>query len=169
MATPLRLASGDAVIVVRGFLPSQGTLEKVPPDAEPPGGEITVEGMLQATQTKGTFGATDPKEGRLSNLARVDVGRIQEQVDYRLYPGYVQLTSSQPAQVGSQPEVLPEPVLDDGPHLSYAIQWFIFSAIAVIGYPLILRRSARHREREGDDDAGTDSSLERKGRLVRVE
>ncbi len=56
----------------------------------------------------------------------------------------------QPAQVGGEPELLPEPVLDEGPHFSYAVQWFIFSTIALVGYPLVLRRSARNRgELEG--------------------
>lgn len=150
IATPLRLASGDAVLVVRGFLPTQGTPDAVPADAEPPTGQVTVEGLVQETQTRGTFGPTDP-DGRLTNMARVDVARLQKQVPYTLYPVYVQLRSSQPAQAGAEPEVLPEPVLNDGPHLSYAVQWFIFSTIAIAGYPMILRRSARTRE--GDDEA----------------
>jgi cytochrome oxidase assembly protein ShyY1 len=83
-------------------------------------------------------------------MARVDVARLQQQVPYALYPAYVQLTSSQPAQPGPEPEVLPEPVLDEGPHLSYAVQWFIFSLIAIVGYPLILRRSARNRDQDDD-------------------
>jgi cytochrome oxidase assembly protein ShyY1 len=149
VATPLRLASGEAVVVVRGFLPTQGTPDAVPADAEPPTGRVTVEGKVQATQTRGTFGPTDP-DGRLTNMARVDVARLQRQVPYALYPAYVQLESSQPAQAGTEPEVLPEPALDEGPHLSYAVQWFIFSTIAIVGYPLILRRSARNRDGEGD-------------------
>ena len=144
VATPLRLADGAAVVVVRGFLPTQGTPDFVPADAEPPTGEVTVDGLVQETQTRGTFGPTDPSDGRLSNIARVDVARVQKQVPYALYPVWVQLGSSQPAQVGPEPEVLPEPVLDEGPHLSYAVQWFIFSTIALVGYPLILRRSARN-------------------------
>ena len=63
---------------------------------------------------------------------------------------WVQLTSSSPAQAGGEPEVLPLPTLDEGPHLSYAIQWFIFSTIAVVGYPLILRRKARDGDRPDD-------------------
>jgi len=169
VATPLRLANGDGVLVVRGFLPTQGTPDRVPQEAEPPSGDVTIEGFLQPTQTKGTFGATDPKDGKLANLARVDVERIEQQVGYRLYPAYVQLTSSQPAPAGPVPELLQPPALDEGPHLSYAIQWFIFSTIAVVGYPLILRRSARNREREDAEDAETDSSAEPKSRLVKVE
>jgi surfeit locus 1 family protein len=159
VASPLRLASGDAVVVVRGFLPTQGTPDAVPADAAPPAGQVTIEGLVQETQTRGTFGPTDP-DGRLTNIARVDVARMQQQVPYSLYPVYVQLKSSQPGQSGPEPEVLPEPVLDEGPHLSYAVQWFIFSTIAIVGYPLILRRSARNREGDDDED---DSALAAEG------
>ena len=41
---------------------------------------------------------------------------------------------------------LPEPTL--GPHLAYAVQWFIFTTIAVVGYALLLRRVARDEARE---------------------
>jgi surfeit locus 1 family protein len=41
------------------------------------------------------------------------------------------------------PVVLPEPELDEGPHLSYAVQWFVFATIAAVGYPLVLRRLSR--------------------------
>jgi cytochrome oxidase assembly protein ShyY1 len=50
------------------------------------------------------------------------------------------------------PTVLDLPELDEGPHFSYAVQWFIFSTIAIVGYPLILRRNAREKARDDDDD-----------------
>ena len=39
------------------------------------------------------------------------------------------------------PARLPEPDLTNGPHLSYAIQWFCFAAIALIGAGIVLARS----------------------------
>ena len=149
--TPLRLADGTGLIVLRGFLPSQGTLERVPADAEPPAGQVSITGLVQETQTRGVFGPTDPADGHLTTMARADVARISKQLPYPILPAYVQLQTQQPAQAGRQPTVLPEPVLDEGPHLSYAIQWFIFTTIAIVGYPLILRRKARDKEREDDD------------------
>ena len=37
---------------------------------------------------------------------------------------------------------------DEGPHLDYAGQWFIFATLTVIVYPLLLRRTARHKASE---------------------
>ena len=41
-----------------------------------------------------------------------------------------------------EPAPVPVPTMDEGPHFSYAVQWFIFSTVAVVGYPLILRKRA---------------------------
>jgi cytochrome oxidase assembly protein ShyY1 len=156
--TPLRLADGSGVIVLRGFLPSQGTLQRVPADAEPPSGPVSITGLVQETQTRGTFGPTDPPNGRLDTMARADVDRIAKQLPYPIAPAYVQLQTQQPPQPGPQPRVLPEPELSEGPHLSYAIQWFIFSTIAIVGYPLILRRKARDIEHTGEDSESGDTN-----------
>jgi surfeit locus 1 family protein len=40
----------------------------------------------------------------------------------------------------------PPPFDDKGPHLSYAVQWFSFAAIALIGTPLVVLRQRRRRE-----------------------
>jgi cytochrome oxidase assembly protein ShyY1 len=154
--TPLRLADGTGVIVLRGFLPSQGTLERVPADAEPPAGQVSITGLVQETQTPGLFEHADPADGHLTTMARADVARIAKQLPYPILPAYVQLQTQQAPQPGPQPTILPEPVLDDGPHLSYAIQWFIFTTIAIVGYPLILRRKARDQAKEDDDDEEPD-------------
>ena len=150
--TPLRLPDGTALIVNRGFLPTAGTPDAVPADAEPPAGTVTVHGLVQATETHGTFGATDPADGRLFDLARADIARIAKQTGYPLFPAYLQLKASEPTQAGSFPTPLPDPTLDEGPHLSYAIQWFLFSTIAVVGYPLILRRRARNGDETPVDE-----------------
>jgi cytochrome oxidase assembly protein ShyY1 len=46
---------------------------------------------------------------------------------------------------------LPRPELGNGPHLSYAGQWFIFASIAAIGYLLVLRKVARSQTRTDAD------------------
>ena len=43
------------------------------------------------------------------------------------------------------------PAPGDGPHLGYAVQWFIFTAIAVVGYPLVLRHVSRRPDRAAEN------------------
>ncbi|HMQ25925.1 MAG TPA: SURF1 family protein [Acidimicrobiales bacterium] len=150
--TPLRLDDGTAVVVNRGWVPLQAGLE-VQPEWAPPAGEVRVEGLLVATQTRGRFGSIDPEGERLDELARADVGRIQQQVDEDLVPAVLQLDQQHPAQSGDFPVAVGRPSLDEGPHLNYAGQWFIFSAIAAVGYGLILRRVARSRSAGAADAA----------------
>jgi cytochrome oxidase assembly protein ShyY1 len=150
--TPLDLGGGTAVLVNRGFigLTREGRVEAPPA----PPGEVRVEGLVQDSQARGRFGPRDAEEGTLSTLARVDVPRIDAQVAAELLPAYLQRLESdppEPAAAAGAPQLvaLPAPELSDGPHLAYAVQWFVFTTIALVGYPLLLRRVARdeHRER----------------------
>lgn len=147
--TPLQLSDGTAVTVNRGWISNSGQLESVPDQFHAPTGEVTVTGLVRQTEMRGSFGPTDPTTGTLTNLARADIARLDTQVPEVLLPLYVQLTSQDPAVAAVAPSPVPKPIPDEGPHLSYAVQWAIFSAIALGGYPLILRRRARDIEREG--------------------
>jgi surfeit locus 1 family protein len=40
---------------------------------------------------------------------------------------------------------VPPPPLGDGPHLSYALQWFAFATVALVGYVAWLRAGRRPR------------------------
>jgi len=148
--TPLRLADGTAVVVNRGFIGYDRSGEIVAP--EPPTGRVTVEGLVFPSQAKGRFGATDPTDGTLTVLARVDLDRYAAQLDGPVLPAYIQLVTSEPAEpppASGAPELvaLGPPEVDLGPHLSYAGQWFLFTTIAAGGYALLLRKVARDEVR----------------------
>ena len=51
------------------------------------------------------------------------------------------LQQSAPEPARGLPRRWPGPVLDDGPHLSYAIQWFSFAVIIVVGTVALLRKT----------------------------
>jgi surfeit locus 1 family protein len=68
---------------------------------------------------------------------------MAKQIPYPLVPAWVLLQSQTPAQTTGFPRVVPPPDLDDGPHLSYAIQWFSFSLIALV-FAGIMARQRRH-------------------------
>jgi cytochrome oxidase assembly protein ShyY1 len=158
--TPLALGDGRVVLVNRGFVGYDIDGEIVAPP--PPKGPVRVEGLLFPTQHRGSFGASDPESGVLEVVARVDLQRIDQQVDGDLLPAYVQLSHSDPAEppVGrgaAAVEALGPPEVSEGPHLSYAVQWGIFSTIAAVGYGLLLRKVAREEgQRQRAEAAVTD-------------
>lgn len=155
VVVPLDLGDGRVVAVNRGWIRNDGRFTAVPDEYRTaPEGEVAVQGLLHASQERGTLGATDPPEGTLESLARVDLDRLDEQVEGDLLPVWVQLTTAEAGAPDPSPQILDPPdVNDEGPHLSYAVQWAIFTVIAVGGYPLILRRAARERGRRHPDDA----------------
>jgi surfeit locus 1 family protein len=68
-----------------------------------------------------------------------DVRGIGEQMPYAILPVYVQAAGT--ARADGMP-VAGTPVLEltEGPHRGYAMQWFAFAAILVVGYPIYVRR-----------------------------
>ena len=138
--TPLLGEGGTAVLVNRGWVPLDA--DQVPVTAAPPPeGTVTVTGWVRPTQARGALGPSDPEEGRLVTMSRVDIDRIQQQVPYELEPVYLSLLDD---LEGDLPVVAQPPSFaDDGPHLAYAIQWFSFALIGLVGYFFLIRRAAR--------------------------
>ncbi len=135
-------AVGEATVLVnRGWVPID--VEDPPVGiAEPAAPITTIRGVLRETQERGAFGPVDPAEGRLARIARVDLDRLGSQVSGDLYPMWVQLLEQVPGQ-SEYPRLRTLPSLDEGPHLSYAVQWFAFAAVVLAGYPTLLYRTAR--------------------------
>jgi surfeit locus 1 family protein len=139
--TPLQLPDGRALLVNRGFVPLNINTPGAP-QAKPPAGQVTVTGILLPSETKGLLGQTIPG-GHVATIVRIDIPRIAKQIPYALLPVYMLLATQQPAQSRGLPQ--PEsytPDLNNGPHLSYAIQWFIFATIAIGGYGVLAWRTA---------------------------
>lgn len=153
VVTPLVLADGRAVLVTRGFAPLSTDLDVVREAVAPPTGEVTVTGLAFPTQERRGIGPTDPDDGVLEELARVDIGRIDEQYGRDLLPVYVQLATPAPTDATALPRLLPTPTTDEGPHLSYAVQWFLFAGVGLVGWPLLLRHTA-DEGRRGDGGEG---------------
>jgi len=57
-------------------------------------------------------------------------------------PVYVQLLEQDPPQPGSIPAVVALPEPSEGSHRGYAVQWFLFALVVVVGYPILVWRTA---------------------------
>lgn len=134
--TPL-VTDRAAILVNRGWVPLEFDTPPVP--AAPPQGTVTLTLVLQATRERGRLGPEDPR-GEADVVNRVDIARLGSQIEHPLYPVY----GLEVAERDGLPVPVALPEFDDGPHLSYAIQWFAFAVIAVGGFWVLLRRSAQH-------------------------
>ncbi len=148
LATPLRLDDGRAVAVVRGWVPRRSLAGRDDRGAAPPAGEVTVVGAAFDSVGGGRVAETAP--GDVPEISRMDLDRFEEVSGVDVEDTWIRLRAQSPPQPEGLPEPVPDPDLGPGPHLSYAFQWFFFSAGAVVVYGLILRRAAAGRPEPAD-------------------
>lgn len=142
IVTPLRLANREqAVLVDRGWIPYDQS-----PAGYPPPDTAIIEGVTRAGQARsGWLSPVDatpvPGAPPLLQWYRIDIAAIQDQVPYPLLPVYVQAApTDDTAGLPARDIVLD---LSEGPHLGYAIQWFAFALIVVVGYVALVRQRLR--------------------------
>jgi surfeit locus 1 family protein len=138
----MRSSDGRAVVINRGWVPLD---YDSPPlrQALPPPGTVRVTGVIFPSQKRGRFGPKIPPMGALKDFFRIDLPRLQRQLPYRIVPVYVHELSQDPGQSMKYPIAEALPRLEEGPHLSYAIQWFAFALIAIAGHAALLRKTIR--------------------------
>ena len=132
VATPLVTGSGAVLIVNRGWMKATGGAAATQDAPPPPTGEVTVTGRVRESE------AAPPQPGDLPRGQVTDLDVALVAGAGQVYPGYLDLLSSTPEQVGLTP--IPLPDVDEGPHLSYAVQWVFFAIVAVGGFILLIRR-----------------------------
>lgn len=144
--TPLILDSGQAVLVNRGWIPAGHDLTKYPEVPAAPGGKITVTGRLMPDETTARTGIRDrpglpPRQVMLMNSRRQ-----AERLSRQTLGGYIELTGTSPRPSGEQPETVPAPDHSGiGPHLAYAVQWWLFAAGVPVGWAVLVRRERKDR------------------------
>lgn len=138
------------VLVDRGFAPLTA---EIPP---PPTGEVEILARARKPQERRLGGLTDPAEGVLREVQRIDIDRLAEQIktsdDQVVLPFYVDFLESPSVTNGSLSRVA-DPELSEGPHLSYAIQWIIFALCAIVAWVILVRRALRSRPSPGTDQS----------------
>ena len=137
VVTPLRISGSDsAVMVNRGFFPSpDATFADTDSLNEP--GEVTIRGIAFTLPQSADSGGPVTSNGK-ETWRRLDLAALRARTPYPLMGLYI--LQSPDSLLPRYPRRLDPPPLDDGPHLSYAIQWFAFATIAVIGGLIFLFR-----------------------------
>jgi cytochrome oxidase assembly protein ShyY1 len=139
LVTPLVTGSGAALLVDRGWLPTDNTgAMPVDPPAPPPG-KVTVTGYVQADNPP--VSATTVTD---HSTRAISTRMIARDLSHPLYRGYVAARSESPAP--ARPLVpVQHPDLGNGPHLFYGIQWWFFAALAVFGFGYLVRDEMRKK------------------------
>jgi surfeit locus 1 family protein len=135
--TPLLRARKDTVVLVnRGWVysPDGMTVDTRPwREADTLNGS----GYVETFPTKGPFAPPNPARPR--SFRRLNRTDLQKVLPYPIANYYVVLTDS--AESASVPPRVEAPSLDEGSHRNYAIQWFSFAVISIVGLVIFLRRT----------------------------
>jgi cytochrome oxidase assembly protein ShyY1 len=144
--TPMRLADGSVIYVDRGWVKT-GLASGAPSFAPPATGTVVATGIVQPSVPLSAQDSVRDDNGRVS-LPRVDIARIVgANPSQRVRNVWLSAQAIEPAPTGRDAPKLPEPPPPDPVnHLEYAIEWFAFALIPLIGWPIVLWRVS-HRER----------------------
>lgn len=143
LLTPFRIAGSQrAILVDRGWIPLDAAADLTSLRET---GEQTIAGRIEPEDTRPRQAEATPI--RQSEWYRVDIAGIQAQTPYELLPFYLALTATEEHE-GLPNRNPPEIILDEGPHLGYAFQWFLFALVVPIVYALQVRRLDRKRAGE---------------------
>ena len=157
---PFRLDDGTVFIVDRGWLPVGNTGDT--PESVPaaPGGRVTVVARLKAGEPI-VAGRSAP-EGQ---IATVHLPDLAERVGEPMYTGAYGLVASEDPAPATAPLQQVKPVPDEGPHLSYAFQWFVFGIMALGALVWAVRQE--YRARNSEDPAVVEYEEKRKQRAAK--
>ena len=137
IVSPLLLDDGaGAVLVNRGFVPTPDAVTVYPDSLREPG-EHSVEGIALPIRSGG---GAPPARRDQATWARLDLVALRERIPYPIDAFYIQQLPD--TALPRFPRRLDPPVLDDGPHLSYAIQWFAFAIIALVFAGIVVRQKS---------------------------
>lgn len=137
--TPVRVAGTDTLVLVnRGWVYSPNASD-VDLSRWREGDSLSADGWVEIpTRLRGAAAlASSPRAFRW-----LDGGAVARAVGAPVTPYYVVLDSVDPIAVANRPARLPRPALDEGPHKGYAIQWFCFAAIAIVGGVVFVRKQS---------------------------
>ena len=140
VVTPFDTVEGESVLVNRGWVPLE--MDGVPVPAAPPVGRVEITGLIQPDAHRPRAPA-----GERPIFRRIDIRAIGGN---DVLPFYLLLQHSPDDQLPIP--VSPPDVTSEGNHLSYAIQWFSFVVIGLVGYALLLRRALLGAQRKPLDD-----------------
>lgn len=152
LVTPLLVEGQDiAILVDRGWIPESERMADEQSRFDLPG-LVTVDGYIANTQTSSR--AVDSEAAGSEGVAfkrewyRIDIEAIQGQMPYDLLPVYM-IQSPAPGGDDDFPFHHEREIdLSDGPHLGYAVQWFIFSSLLGLIYAISVNRSLAGSENE---------------------
>ncbi|MEO7122520.1 MAG: SURF1 family protein, partial [Lacisediminihabitans sp.] len=163
--TPLQRANGSIFIVDRGWVPTGNKQDAPDSVAAPPAGEVTVIARLQPSEPK-----LDSRGATGNQIATIHLPEVATMVKGNIYrSAYGVLDSQSPAGTALTAVNATAPVLDEGLHWSYMVQWVIFALIGFFGLGYAVRQEYRLRNAHDPAEMAKAQERDRKRALKKTD
>ena len=159
---PFETSNGEIVVIERGWIPADSDLN--------PSRELFPSETDRTIIARVRLGEAIPnRNSPTGQLTSINLPEISELLSKEVETSfYLRMVTESPAE-SSNPQPLSRPVLDEGNHLSYAVQWIIFAAMGFFALFWAIRQEQEFRRMDKDPSyipraarrkANTDSSVE---------
>lgn len=140
---PFLTESGDHILVDRGWLPIGEDATAPDTVPAPPEGQARI--IVRVVPGEQTINRNAPD----GQVASIHLPTVSEQLDYEIAEEAYGLMAGESPQMNVVPQQMPEPQRDEGPHLSYSMQWFTFGLMSFVVWGwLAYQKAVRNREDE---------------------
>jgi cytochrome oxidase assembly protein ShyY1 len=140
---PFQLVSGETVIIERGWIPADSELApatSMTPSEEPK----TLVARVRLSEL------TPNRESPDGFATSIHLESLEAILGTELEPEfYLRVISETPSEASS-PQPLSKPKLDEGNHLSYAVQWILFAVMGFFALFWAIRQEQEYRRIEKD-------------------
>ena len=133
-----------SVMVNRGWVSTGESQDS--PDQVPPPPARTIQLVARIKPTEPLLRGRGAPEGQIASIHLVS---LQEMTSVDIREDFFLALGEETPRLETAPLPLVRPELDEGPHLSYTFQWYLFAVMAFGGLWYLLRQEVRARR--GDD------------------
>ncbi len=157
---PFVTTEGMTLVVNRGWVPTGEAQDYPDLIPAPPAGLISLTGRVKPSEP--TLPGRGAPEGQ---VASIYLPGIADQLDYPVGTNFYLLAQNESPSPASSPLPALKPQLDEGPHLSYTLQWYVFGVLAFTAFFWLLAQEWRltqgipPRRKRGTSDADEEDSL----------
>lgn len=157
---PFFTTDGAVLVVNRGWVPTGEAQDYPDLLPAPPAGLVTLTGRVKPSEP--TLPGRGAPEGQVASIFLPGLALF---VDYPLVTEFYLLLQKEDPAPGLSLLTAVKPQLDEGPHLSYTLQWYVFGVLAFIAFVWLFRQEWRLLQgiepvtKKGTSDADEEDSL----------
>lgn len=152
---PFETLDGEVVVIERGWIPADSDLA--------PATSMTPTNEQKIVTARVRLGELTPNRDSPEGLATsIHLESLQDKLSSEIEQSfYLRLITESPGEA-STPQPLRKPTLDEGNHLSYAVQWILFALMGFFALFWAIRQEREYRRMEKDPNYVPRSKRNRK-------